>query len=69
MMGSDSEDEQHDAYLERMKQEAADRDDEAGNNEGSSDEDEDFNPANQPSEEVFLTLSLNKLYESTPTQR
>nr|XP_039270254.1 FACT complex subunit SSRP1-like [Styela clava] len=52
MANSDSEDEQHDAYLERMKQEAADRDEDdgGGDSDEGSEEDEDFNPGAEPDE-------------------
>ena len=50
---SDDEGELHDPYMERMKQEAAERDDE-GVDDDSESEDEDFMPKEE--EEVCETL-------------
>lgn len=61
MANSDSEDERHDAYLERMKQEAADRDEDDGGDGSESSEDEDFNPGVEPQGEVHLLLMIGQL--------
>jgi len=46
----DSDDESHDAYLQKVKQEGRDRDDE--NDDSSDSDDDDFNPANEKADDV-----------------